>query len=116
MPEYYDSSRLCGCFIIENVWTHSWHERTLNEHVFDYCEVQSIVCCMIIVVSGCIYLSCVILLMNKYCVDQLIFTVQRELSKLQTNLVVFLFFYVKTLIWWKPAGFGWFTDSLSTVY
>jgi hypothetical protein len=63
--------------------------RVVKELVFEYCEVR----CMRTRACGCICMLYVILV-NTCRVDQLIFTVQCELSKLQINLVkIFHFFY-----------------------
>jgi hypothetical protein len=53
-----------------------------------------IVCFMRIEVCGCIYMLYVILV-NISCVDQLVFTMQRELNKLQVNHVKFSHFLCK---------------------
>jgi hypothetical protein len=44
-----------------------------------------------------------VILVNTYRVDQLIFTVQCELNKLQINLVIFFYFFCKTA---KPVCFA----------
>jgi hypothetical protein len=67
-----------------------------------------IVCYMRIENCGCICMLYVIFV-NICCVDQLMFTVQHELSKIQMNLVVFFVFSVvslkKQLFWAKNRRF-----------
>jgi hypothetical protein len=62
-----------------------------------------VVCCMRIEVCGCICMLYVILV-NTCRVDQLIFTVQCELSKLQINLVKNFHFFCKKQQ--KPVRFA----------
>jgi hypothetical protein len=66
-----------------------------------------VVCCMRIGVCGCIYMLYVILV-NICRVDQLIFTMQCEFSKLQINLVK-IFHFLKTT---KTSLFSWKTNGL----
>jgi hypothetical protein len=68
-----------------------------------------IVCYMRIENCGCICMLYVIFV-NICCVDQLMFTVQHELSKIQMNLVVFFVFSVVSL---KYSYFGQKTDGFN---
>jgi hypothetical protein len=60
--------------------------RVVKELVFEYLRSSLVVCYMKIKVRGCICMLYVILV-NTCSVDQLIFSVQCELNKLQINLV-----------------------------
>jgi hypothetical protein len=51
-----------------------------------------------------------VIFVNICCVDQLMFTVQHELSKIQMNLVVFFVFSVVSL---KYSYFGQKTDGFN---
>jgi hypothetical protein len=70
-------------------------------------------------VYGCIYMLYVILV-NICCVDQLIFTVKCELSKLQINLVKIFHFSVKNsknrFVSRLTGGSEWFFVGFSPIF